>query len=95
MPVCPHARGICCISHRTPSGAGTDEKELRGGHAMGLGRSVALSRSLAGSAEGAGSPALLAPNEWAVALRRLSQETAPPPPLPSVLTGHVSSFLPY
>jgi hypothetical protein len=42
---------------------------------MGLGRSVALSRSLAGSAEGACSPALLAPNEWAVALRRLSQET--------------------
>jgi len=70
---------------------------------MGLGRSVALSRSLAGSAEGAGSPALLAPNEWAVALRRLSQETAPPTPspfrtdwtrlvLPPVLIGHAASL---
>lgn len=53
---------------------GSDERELRGGHGMGLGR--ALSRSVApGDGAAGGQPGLLAPNEWALNLRRLSQET--------------------
>ena len=65
---------------------GTDERELRGGHGMGLGR--ALNRATnqhSGGTHGDGSagtgsqltqqPGILAPNEWGLSLRRLSQET--------------------
>jgi len=53
---------------------GTDERELRGGHGMGLSRS--LNRT-AGAEGGTAHTQLgvLAPNEWALNLRRLSQDT--------------------
>ena len=53
---------------------GTDERELRGGHGMGLSRS--LNRT--SGAEGGTAHTqlgMLAPNEWALNLRRLSQDT--------------------
>lgn len=52
---------------------GTDEKDLRGGHGMGLGRGMSLSRNI--SSDNSRDGTLLAPNEWAVNLRRLSQDT--------------------
>ena len=65
---------------------GTDERELRGGHGMGLGRALnrATNQHSGGThgdgSAGAGSqltqqPGILAPNEWGLSLRRLSQET--------------------